>query len=111
EIENLRDALLPFGGRAFAMHAQRQRNDVGDRLARIERRIGILKDRLHASCALEPRYRVERMAFEQNLARGRLQQPQQHSGESALAAAGFADETEDLALVDPQADAVDRLER
>ena len=49
-------------------------------------------------------------AVEDDLARRRLEQPQERPPERRLAAAGLADEADRLAAADVEVDAVDRLE-
>ena len=81
---------------------------------RVERADRVLEDDLHVPAH---RLQVARRrdaddvdAVELDLARGRLEQPQQRAAEGRLAAAGLADEADRLAAADVEVDAVDRLQ-
>ena len=79
---------------------------------RVERRVGVLEDHLHVAPRrphLAGRIGEHVVAPIAHFARGRLDQAQHAAAGRALAAAGFADQAERLALVDREADAVDRL--
>ena len=58
-----------------------------------------------------PLIRVMSLAVEPDLAVGGVEQPHRHARERALAAAGLADQTERLARIDLEVDAVDRVHR
>ena len=49
-------------------------------------------------------------AVEDDLARGRFDEPEERAADRRLAAAGLADETEGLAALDAERDVVDRLD-
>src|SRR5581483_4613048 len=98
-------------GRHQIMQRQRLAEDLSDRHARVEGSIGILEDdlRLPAKRAQRIRVEVEQIAaFEPNAARVRFDQAQHEAADGGLAAAGFADESQRLAGIDVEADAVDR---
>ena len=104
DLEQLATPARALRARADAVHASGRPDDRADRLARIERRIGVLEDRLDA-----PRDRVaadrSRSAGRRSriVAGGRRQQAEQHARERGLAAAGLADDAEDLAALRPRA--------
>ena len=89
---------------------QRLADDRADRHARVERGERVLEDDLHVAAE-----RVQLLAaecddvpaLEPDLARGRLDQPQDAAAGGRLAAAGFADQAQRLAGGDVEAHAVD----
>ena len=84
-----------------------------DRLARVQRAGRVLEHDLHLAPVLAQRLRGarERRALEPDLAaRGQLE-AEERPGERRLAAAGLADERDDLARHDLEVDAVDRARR
>src|SRR3954468_20706453 len=88
-------------------------DDLADALAWVQRRVWILEDHLHLSphrTQAAPRSPDELLAAEPDRPRRRGGQLQNRSAQRRLAAAGFAHQAEGLALVDVQADAVDRLD-
>ena len=88
-------------------------DDVADAHPRIERADRVLEDDLHVPAHLLQRRALEGDhvdAVEADLARGRLEQPQQRASERRLAAAGLADEPDRLAAMDVEIDAVDGLQ-
>ncbi len=86
-LHHLLDPRPPLRRLRVALGAQRQRDDRADRLARIERRIGVLEHRLHQRRDLAARLRRARLAADADLARGRRQQAEQHARQRGLAAA------------------------
>ena len=94
------------------MNDERLFDDLPRPHPRVERRIRILKHDLH----LPPRCpqlatrdkREDILAAKADLARGRLDQPQQAAAGRRLAAAGLADQAERLALFDREAHVIDR---
>ena len=89
-------------------------DQIADRLARVERGIGVLEHHLHLAAQLAELVMVgagDILAFEPHLARRRLGQPQDRATGRGLAAAALADETKGLATADIEAHAVDRLDR
>ena len=95
------------------MNDQRFADDRADIHARIERRVRILKDDLDVAAQDAQRVGRERpdiLAFEMDLARGRLDQAQHAAPGGRLAAAGFADQPQRLAVADLEIDAVDGMD-
>ena len=92
---------------------ERLADRIADLQARIERGVGVLKDHLdapphgHQIAAARPR---DVDAVDPNLALGRLEQADDGAPEGRLAAAGFADQAERPAGLDPQGHAVDRAD-
>ena len=88
-------------------------NDLGNGHARVQRRVGILEDHLHApaqrrvvGAAALARHVV---AIERDRARGRRIETDHQARHRRLATAGLAHQREGLALGDLDVDAVDRL--
>ncbi len=93
---------------------QRLGDDVADRHARVQRRVGVLEDHLHLAAHLAHLAAVQLgqvLAVEDDLAAGRLVELQDGAAGGGLAAAGLADQAEGLALLDVERDAVDGLDR
>ncbi len=94
------------------MQPQRLAEDLSDRHPRIQRRVRILEDDLHAASLRTQRLRIELAdvpPFEPDTAAGWFQQPQRQSSDSRLAATRFADECERLVPTQLEADVVDRV--
>ena len=89
--EHLRHALAPLRGRD-ALRGERQGDDVGDAVARVERGIRVLEHRLDHARALLPVHVGEPPPVDQHAAGDRLQQAEDDARERRLAAAGFADD-------------------
>ena len=94
------------------MHARR----VGDALrhghARVQRGVAVLEHHLHLPAHGVHRDAVavaDRIAVEHHVAGVGLDQPHQQPRGGGLAAAGFADDAEGLALADGEGDVVHRL--
>src|SRR6266849_3011098 len=106
--------LLHALGLLFAarevMDLERFADDAADGHARIERRVRILEDHLHAAThlahvlAAEPR---ELDAVELHLAGGRLVELEDRAAGRRLSAPRLADESERLAFLDEEIDPVD----
>ena len=99
--------------RAQPVHPDRFGNQIADRLARVERGIGVLEHHLHLAAQLAQLVMVgagDILAFEPHLARRRLGQPQDRATGRGLATAALADQAEGFATADIEADAVDRLD-
>ena len=87
-------------------------DDRADRLARVQRRVGVLEDHLHLAA-----HRLQRRALDvrdvlpvkAHFAGGRLQQSRDQARGGALATARLADDAQRLAALHVEADAVDRL--
>src|ERR1051325_6012831 len=90
---------------------RRQTDDLADRLARIERRERVLKDRLDAACNALARERRKRVAVEIDVARGRALKPEQDSRQRRLAATGFAHQAENFTAAKLKGNAVDGAQR
>ena len=94
------------------MQRDRLGDDVGDRHARIERRVRVLKHELRLAAEGARLRVVERehvLTVEAHAARGRLDQPQHEAADGRLAGAGLADQRQRLAGLDREAHAVDRV--
>jgi len=93
------------------MHLERLADRVGDRAAWVERRVRILEHDLHVASSraqLSGREVHEFPAVERDVSGGGLEQPEHQTRHGRLARAALADETERLALVEVEVDAVDR---
>jgi hypothetical protein len=96
------------------MQHQRLFQHVADGHPRIQRSIRILEDDLHLApqrAHLAFRQGEQVAPAEPDLARRRLDQPQQQPADRRLAAARFADQRERLPLVQLEAHVVDRANR
>src|ERR1017187_8529741 len=97
-VHQLLHALLALA-RAGLQPVDHERigDDPADRLARVQRRVGVLEDHLHlAADRLQPRAPQLRdvATLEAHLARRRVEQPSDQAGRRALAAARLADQPE-----------------
>ena len=82
------------------MHAERLAEDLADRHAGVEARVGVLEDHLHALAVLAqaaPLEVSEVVALEEDAARRRADEPQDRAAGGRLAAPALADEAERLA--------------
>ena len=109
--EQLDDASVPRGAAGETVDRQAFADDRADAHARVQRRVGILKDDLHEA----PRAahfgggeRSEIDAVEAHVARRRLDQSQDRTPERGLAATGFADHAEGLGATHVEIDAANR---
>ena len=101
--------LLARGGRRNAIDLRPERDRVFDRQPRIERGVAVLEHHLHAAAQFPQRQgRTDRLAVEQDFPVIRLDQSDDQARGRGLAAAGFADNADHLALVDRERDVVDR---
>ena len=92
------------------MNDQRLRDDVFGPHPRIERRVRVLKDHLEAPPALTQSAFIEPaqvLAFEKNLARGRLNQLQDGAAQGRFPRSAFTDHAESLSAPHLEAHAVD----
>ena len=106
------DALGPLFARRDVVVVQRLADDLARAHARIERRIGILKDHLQAASTRAHRGAVESrdvLAFQRDRAARRFDQAQDRLSGRRLAAAALADEAQRLARREVERHAVDRL--
>ena len=95
------------------MDLHRPAQDVHDRLARVERAVGILEDELDLLARLLHARRREGQQIlvpEPDLSRRGLDQPRHQPRRSRFAAAALADQAQGLAAADLEVDAVDRLQ-
>src|SRR6202166_329145 len=113
-LEQIHDALfelLPGLGQFVNDHGFA--DDRADAHARIERRIGVLKDDLDIAAQdaqLIGRQRPDLLAFEIDLAGSRFDQAKHATPGGRLAAAGLADKPQRFAAGDLKIDAVDRAD-
>src|SRR5262249_17295076 len=106
--EHLR--ALALLGLRVAVHAQRERDALTDRHARVERGVRVLDDHLHVAAqrlAAWARERLHVHAFERHGAGVRLDETEDEAGGRGLAAAGLADDAERRARLDRKRDVVD----
>src|SRR5438093_1780670 len=94
------------------MHYRRLPNQIDDGQPRIERRVRILEDHLHLELPLarsgtgEAR---EGLPAPESRARRERQEPDREPTQRRFAAAGLADEADDLTFADGEIDAVDGM--
>ena len=96
-----------------AVHPHRLVKDRADLLARVQRAVGVLKDHLDAAAQRDQFAAPEFGDIDpviEDLAFGRLFEPQDAAAHRRLAAAAFADQPQGLAAVHREVDAVDRLD-
>jgi len=111
-LQEAAGAGLPPLGVEHPAGAHRFLDDRTDLHPRVQRRLGVLEDEL---CVLTDRPECARAQFSQvspfevDGPVGRLDQPEDRSGERALPTARLADQPEGLAPVDVERDVVDRL--
>ena len=111
DLEDLADARIGLGSARDAVDAERLADRPPDRVARIQGRE--LEDHLHLpSQRAELRFGEVRhvLALEEHPAAGRLVEAEHGPADGRLSAARLADQSERLASLDRQADAVDRLD-
>src|SRR5262249_18712186 len=110
EIAHLVTAAAAIG--LDAVHLDGLGDDLAHLPARVQRAVGVLEDHLHAPAQRDqvaPLHAVDVLAVEQDLAGGRLLQPQDAAAGRGLAAAALAHQAQRLAAADREVDAVDRL--
>ena len=106
-------ALLGVG--AQVVDVDTLAHDVADRHAGVKARIGVLEHNLHTAPVGQHIHRnlfllvKQHLAVIDNRAVGRLIQAQQGAAGGRLAAAGFADQTQGLALADGKAHVIHSL--
>src|SRR5208282_1930421 len=92
---------------------QRLADDVADSEARVERGVGVLEHHLELAPVgphLAARQRIDALAVDADLARGRVEQFEDRLARGRLAAPALADEAQSLARGDVEGDAVDRVD-
>ena len=86
--------------------------DLADRHARRQARVGVLEDVLHAACAVgasrPDESLVRSMPSKRTSPDGRLDQAQHRAPDRGLAGAGFSDEADDLAAWYIEGDILER---
>ena len=113
DLEQLLHTPLSITLAADLVHVERLGDDLTDPLPGVERRVGILEDHHHVAAHrshLGPAEMRDVVAVEDDLSARRLEQPGDATGHRRLAATRLADDTEGLAGVEREADAVDRLD-
>jgi hypothetical protein len=96
------DGGVAFGACPYPMGLKGQADDLTDRLARIERGIGILKDWLDLARQFPPVDAPDIAPVDLDLAMGRLHQAKHHAREGGLAAARFPRNAQTLSALDAQ---------
>src|SRR5208282_6462279 len=92
---------------------QRLADDVADSEARVERGVGVLEHHLELAPVgphLAARQRIDALAVDADLARGRVEQFEDRLARGRLAAPALADEAQGLTRADVEGDAVDRVD-
>ena len=89
-----------------AQHLERKAHILGHRHMRVER-VGLEH---HGDAAIRSRHRIHGLAADQQLTGGDLLQPGDHAQQGGLAAAGWADENDQLAVLDGERDVADGLD-
>src|SRR4051794_39591873 len=111
DLEQLLHASLPIGGRADLVDLERLRDDRADALAGVQRGVRILEDHHHLAPD-RPHLLATQVSnvatVEDDLAPGRLEQARYAPRHRRLAATGLTDNSERLAGVKGEVDAVDR---
>ena len=110
DLEELLDAFLLLLARGEVVHLDRLADDVANRHPRIQARVRVLEDHLHLATHPAKLLATERRELgpgEAHGSRRRLVELQDRAAGRRLAAAGFPDEAERLALFDEERDAVD----
>src|SRR6185437_3594435 len=104
--------LVNLASRRALEVSDRLGDDIASAHAGIERRVGILEDRLQLAsipahlAAAEP---LDRLAAPADAAARRIDQPQYRPGERGFAATAFSDKAQRLAFVDRKAHVIDRV--
>ena len=113
DIEELAHALARLAPLGDAVDAERLTHDPPHAVARVQGRVRVLEDHLHAP-AQRPQGALAQvrdvLPVEDHVAVRRLVQAQDRPAERGLAAAGLADEPERLATLDGEGDVVDGLD-
>jgi hypothetical protein len=107
-LQNASDPPLDLAARERTLGDKRQRHDVLDAAARIERGERILEHRLDQAGARLAVEIEQALAVDQHGARCRLEQPEDEACERGFAAAGLADNAEHAARRDAERNVVDR---
>src|SRR5215831_8609785 len=110
-LHHLLDLAAPSVRSRHTLHAQGQGDDGPDRLARVERGIGVLKNGLDQRGDLATRQRPHRPAIDADLAGGRREQSKQHTRQRGLATARLAHQRQHLARTNGEAHTVYGAER
>jgi hypothetical protein len=92
------------------VNLERQCDDRSDAAARIQRRIGVLENRLHAPGRLAAPETPDVFAVEHDRPAGCGNQAEQHPRKRRLATPRLADDAEDVAAPDRQVHAVHRVQ-
>jgi hypothetical protein len=110
--KELVDAAPPLASLVQVVHAQRLGDDLANRHAGVQRRIGILEDDLQLAAHLAhapAREARDVLTVEDDLALRRLEELDHRAAERRLPAAGLADQTERLPCPQREVDAVDGM--
>ena len=105
--ERLHDAVLPVGE---AVDGERLGERRVDGVARVQRRVGVLEDHLHAAGESAVARHADRLAVEQDAPGRDRRQPADGAQHRRLARAGLADDAEGFARRDGEADAAHRVD-
>ncbi len=94
------------------MNIKRFANDIADLHARVERQIGVLKDRLNTAAEDQPVALVETLGIltiKDDLSAGGIKKLEDAARDRGLATARFANQPEHFALANCEADVINRL--
>ena len=110
ETDGLEEILHALLAAFDPVDLERRTDDLADRLARVQRRVGILEDHLHLApqrSQLARRQLGDVAPVETDRAGGRVEEPQDQPGGRRLAAAGLPDDAQGLAPADVQGNVLD----
>ena len=112
-LKQMRDPVAALARVPDAVDDERLGDDLAGRHPRVQRRVWVLIDHLHAPAIWQHRVAPEAgdvVAVDHDPAVGRFEQLQQRTADRRFAAAALADKTQRLAAPDLERDAVDRVD-
>ena len=111
QLHDLGDAGAALLFRSDTVDGERQSDDLPQRLARVQRGIGVLEDRLDTRGDFRAADSLHRPAGEAYGSGGGRQKSEKHARERRLAASRFADDREHFALPYREGHVVHRAQR